>query len=346
MKKTIIRPKVKKWIINIVEILATLGIAIWTILWDEISLGKGLAILTTTISTFFIISQNITHASFEEEEEKRNCQHDQEMTKLLQISKSIEIEEMWKCIYELKNEEQKDIYIKAVETFTETMKSRIEGERSGALSRNAYYEQLQKAADTIIADKKAKKSSSYKGEIWAMTVWQDDELDFGDILERNWIDKMKSMDDMGIPTTRICIMKNKKSLLTRGTVDDEVEAFLDKMLYYCKTDRDCQNTTLLAVDSIDTLSNKEQRWINKGFFATKLDEGELRLIRGVSLDNANSTTLGGEIDFNKNRVAEVRNIWGNLKKSASMSLLRYLWLNASNSVKIAMEKKGFPQEND
>ena len=177
MKKTTISPKAKKWIITIVEIVATVGIAIWTVLWDEISLGKGLAILTTTISTFFIISQNMTQATFEDQEDRLNGHHDQEMTKLLQISKSIEIEEMWKCIYELKNEEQKKIYIKAVETFTETMKSRIEGERSGALSRNAYYEQLQKAADTIIADKKAKKSALYKGEIWAMTVWQDDELD-------------------------------------------------------------------------------------------------------------------------------------------------------------------------
>lgn len=342
MKQQKMSPKLKKWIINIAEILATIGIAIWTALWDEISLGQGLAILSTTVSVFALISQNMTQTSFEEDDEKRNVQHEQEMTKLRQITKSIDIEEMWKSIYELENEEQKEIYIKAVDTFTETMNSRIAGERSGALSRNAYYEQLQKAADTIIADKKAHKSGNYNGEIWAMTVWQDDELDFTDILESNWVDKMKYMDEICIPTTRICIMKNKKSLLMRKVVDEEVDAFLDKMLYYCKTDRDCLNTELLAIDSIDTLSDTEQRWINKGFFATKLDSGELRLIRGVSLDNANATTLGGEIDFNRDRVAQVRKIWENLKTTASMSLLRYLWGNASEAVKKAMTEKKFP----
>lgn len=333
--------KVKKWIINILEGLATVGIAIWTTLWDGISLGQGLAILSTTISVFFIISQNMVHTSFEEDDEKRNEEHKKEMSKLHQITKSIEIEEMWKCIYELKNEEQKDIYIKAVDTFTETMKSRIAGERSGALSRNAYYEQLQKAANTIIEDKKDK-VGSYSGEIWAMTVWQDDELDFNDILEGNWIDKMHEMDDIGIPTTRICIMKNKKNLLGKKYVDEEVEEFLDKMYYYCKDDRSCKNTTMLAIDNIDNLSDTTQSWINKGFFATKLSSGELRLIRGVSLDNANATTLGGEIDFNGKRVEEVRRIWENLKSSASVPLLKYLWNNASESVQNVMKEKGFP----
>ena len=60
------------------------------------------------------------------------------------------------------------------------------------------------------------------------------------------------------------------------------------------------------------------------------------------MDNANATTLGGEIDFNKDRVAEVRRIWENLKTLASMSLLKYLWGNASEAVQIAMKDKGFP----
>ena len=62
----------------------------------------------------------------------------------------------------------------------------------------------------------------------------------------------------------------------------------------------------------------------------------------MSLDNANATTLGGEIDFNRDRVAQVRKIWENLKTTASMSLLRYLWGNASEAVKKAMTEKKFP----
>ena len=70
---------------------------------------------------------------------------------------------------------------------------------------------------------------------------------------------------------------------------------------------------------------RDREWIGKGFFATKHSNGELRLIRGVSLDNRNATTLGGEIDFDERRVKEIRHLWERLiEESGSQSINEYL----------------------
>ena len=80
----------------------------------------------------------------------------------------------------------------------------------------------------------------------------------------------------------------------------------------------------------------------KGFFATKLSNGELRLIRGVSLDNRNATTLGGEIDFDERRVKEIRHLWERLiEESGSQSINEYLLRVSSMAVKDEMKKMNF-----
>lgn len=114
------------------------------------------------------------------------------------------------------------------------------------------------------------------------------------------------------------------------------------MKYYCQENAICKNTTVFAIDSIDTLTVEQQEWIGKGFFATKHSNGELRLIRGVSLDNRNATTLGGEIDFDERRVKEIRHLWERLiEESGSQSINEYLLRVSSMAVKDEMKKMNF-----
>lgn len=49
-----------------------------------------------------------------------------------EVQKSIDINQLYKKIYKLENKEQKDIYLELVQTFVETMNSRMDGARSGA----------------------------------------------------------------------------------------------------------------------------------------------------------------------------------------------------------------------
>lgn len=333
-------------IIFVCEIITTGVIPVLLAFWDQMTLSVGVAILAANISLLFLVSQFMESQLLSEVQEKQDTHFDALTDSINAVEKNIDIDELYKKIYMLQNEEQKKIYLESIQTFVETMNSRMIGARSGALSRHSYYGELTKASDAIITDKKNVRTSTYKGEIWAMTFWQDDELDLSDDYENAWVKKMEIMDNMGIHTIRLCVMKNKKNLLSRNSIDDSVETLLERLNYYCKKNAVCKNTTVYAIDSIDTLSAREQEWIGKGFFAIKLSNGDMRLIRGVSLDNRNATTLGGEIDFDHERVAMIRDIWEKLiEESGRREINQYLWNVASASVKTKMIDMGFDVNN-
>lgn len=334
-------------IIFVCEIISTGLIPALLALWDQITLSAGIALLVAYISVMFLVSQFMENQFLSEIQEKQDNDFSELSDSINALRKNLDIEDLYKKIYLLENIEQKDIYLDSVHTFVETMKSRMDGARSGALSRHAYYGELTKASEAIIQDKQQIGKKPYCGEIWAMTFWQDDELDLSDEYENAWVKKMETMDELGIPTIRLCVMKNKKNILKRNDVDDVVETFLQRLNYYCRRNAVCKNTTVYAIDSIDTLSAREQEWIGKGFFAIRLSNGDMRLIRGVSLDNRNATTLGGEIDFDHERIEKIRDIWEKLiEESGKKGINQYLWDTASGTIKTRMIDMGFDVNND
>jgi hypothetical protein len=175
-----------------------------------------------------------------------------------------------------------------------------------------------------------------------MTFWQDDELDVINCpLENAWLQKMKQMDDLGIKTNRIFVLRDRVTLLERNSVDAQVEDFLKRMFYYCKASPDCKNTESRAIRDMTSVDSKIQDWMNAGFFATKHASGELRLIRGKCMDKMNTTTtLGGELDFDNARVQKIRNTWEGLKKGA-LPVNQYLSSVASKAVKERIIEMGF-----
>ena len=130
----------------------------------------------------------------------------------------------------MENSEQKEIYLNSMRLYINTMQDRIKGARSGALSRHNYYGELTKAGDSIINDHSIN-GTNFSGEIWAMTFWQDDELDFSDTYEKAWVKKMELMDNKGIKTRRLCVMKNKKDILHRADADESIRDFLTRLKY-------------------------------------------------------------------------------------------------------------------
>ena len=333
--------KVISIIVYVIEIIGSIVLAIILALWDEITISKGIAALSTDISVLIITSQFLESGLFSDLESELKSSSQALLKKAESIESDVKIDELFKRIYMVNDEQQRNIYIKSLETFVSTMMSRIDGARSGALSRIDYYNELNKAGNMIVDDNNAH-HSNYSGEIWAMTFWCDDELDLSDESEAAWVAKMESMDKMGIKTRRLCVMKDKKGMMTRESLDEVTDAFLLRIKYYCEKNRTNQNTTVYAIESIDSLSVKEQEWIGKGFFAIKLHTGELHLIRGVSMDNPNATTLGGEIDFDVARVSEIRTIWERLiTLSGERTITQYLSRIASPAIKSRMIELGF-----
>ena len=320
-------------VVFVCQIISTFIIPLILTKWNSMTIDQGIAILVADVSVLFLTSEFSNKFILDEYANLKN--------ELLIIEESLKLDDLYKRIYMLENSEQKEIYLNSMRLYINTMNDRIMGARSGALSRHDYYGELTKAGDSIINDHSIN-GTNFSGEIWAMTFWQDDELDFSDAYENAWVKKMESMDNEGIKTRRLCVMKNKKDILRREVVDESVKDFLIRLKYYCQENAICKNTTVFAIDSIDTLTVEQQEWIGKGFFATKHSNGELRLIRGVSLDNRNATTLGGEIDFDERRVKEIRHLWERLiEESGSQSINEYLLRVSSMAVKDEMKKMNF-----
>lgn len=332
-------------VVFVLQIIATFVIPLILVHWNSLTIDQGVAILIANTAVLFLVNEFTNSLVMRESEEKSDEQYESLKKEIAIIEDSIKMDYLYKRIYMLGNNEQKEIYLNSMRQFLNTMNDRIAGTRSGGLSRHDYYGKLMNAAEDIIADHSS--NEAFSGEIWAMTFWQDDELDFDDAYETAWVKKMEKMDELGIKTKRLCVMKNKKSILQRESADKDVEDFLGRLVYYCHSDAVCKNTILYAIDSIDTLTIEEQEWMGKGFFATKLTNGKLRLIRGVSLDNRNATTLGGEIDFDEGRVKRIRDIWERLiEESGSLSINEYLWKVSSPAVKEIMVKKCFGGNNE
>lgn len=335
-------------VVFVCQIISTFIIPLILTKWNSMTIDQGIAILVADVSVLFLTSEFSNKFILDEYEEKTDGEYadlkDEYANlknELLIIEESLKLDDLYKRIYMLENSEQKEIYLNSMRLYINTMNDRIMGARSGALSRHDYYGELTKAGDSIINDHSIN-GTNFSGEIWAMTFWQDDELDFSDAYENAWVKKMESMDNEGIKTRRLCVMKNKKDILRREVVDESVKDFLIRLKYYCQENAICKNTTVFAIDSIDTLTVEQQEWIGKGFFATKHSNGELRLIRGVSLDNRNATTLGGEIDFDERRVKEIRHLWERLiEESGSQSINEYLLRVSSMAVKDEMKKMNF-----
>jgi len=342
----------KKTRVQIITIIVNLAVAVGAILVlvfvDDI--GARFAVLTATIAASLAVLQVVMGLFFGERNELAENSHKEISRKLEQIDGAIKIDNVFKQISELDDGEQKVAYKKHIDNFVVTMMNRISGKRSGALTRLDYYAELQKAAELIKRDKESwKGKGDYPGKIWALTFWQDDEIDFTDDSESKWITTMAELDLLlSIKTERISVFQYKKELLQRQVIDDSVKVFLKKLAYYCADkdedkdtpleDRKLLNTTVYGINDILTLTNEEQEWIGKGFFAIMLANGDMRLIRAVSLDNKNASTLGGEIDFDSERVARLQVIWEGLK---SRKIVPYLNQVCSDEIKAEMKRLKF-----
>jgi hypothetical protein len=264
--------------------------------------------------------------------------------RIADMQKLISISEVYKKILTLDEEEKKYHWSNLKEMETKLNKF-IRERRSGALARSVYYGKLNEAAEKIKENFKATNKSKYKGEIWAMSFWQNDEWnrDSNDY-EDGWISVLEEMDKLGIKTVRIAVMSYKKEVLSREHIDSEVDNLINKIVDNCHDNRVRKNTSTLFVNDVAAELNKV---VGKGFFAIKLDgnsKDNLLLIRGVSLDRLEGSDLEGELVFDPNEVRTIRAAWEqcrNTGKNPQEYFYRqYSNKNISSEVKSEMIKRG------
>jgi len=335
-----ISPKTLRIAVLMTNLFITVVIGLLlALLPEKTSIGVYFAVLAVNIVALISILQFFIDQKFIEYENNIKSLNN----KISDIEKCVGISEVYKRILML-DEEEKEFHWTNLSDVETKLNKLIKERRSGGLAKSVYYGKLHDAANKIVEDFMGKDKRKYKGEIWAMSFWQDDEWDKdSNDYEDGWIKALEEMDKLGIKTIRIAVMTYKNSLLKHKYIDREVDNLLKKIVDNCHENRVRKNTTTLFVNDI---ADDLKKIVGKGFFAIKLDgdNGGLSLIRGVSLDNLEGSELEGELVFDPNEVKKIRNVWEQCritgKEPKEFFLRQYTNGSISEEVKDELVKRG------
>lgn len=211
----------------------------------------------------------------------------------------------------------------------------LSDKRTGALEMKVYYDELLKLAEKA-------KNNKEVAEIWALSSLLGGEYDTEDPFEKTWLAKMQELDKLKIKTRRLFLVRAEDAELLKCTeVNGSIEIQLKKLLRYCAKNTQYKNTKSYAFLYSRVNLEDIEKLIGPGFFAvTFSDTGESTMIRDVSLDDVHSNALGGEVDFNTERIRNAKNAW-NGYINFSDSLIEYLQKNSSLEVRKKMISMGF-----
>lgn len=200
----------------------------------------------------------------------------------------------------------------AYRRFGETCKiiqSAVNNKHSGNLRPNEYYEELMFLADMILKDKNENKQK-FKGEIWAMTGFAEEEWIADDGYERLWTDKLKEMVNVGIKTRRLCLIPDSVyNIITSQSFvipsENEISfwGFIELLESYYGINSKKKTTEHYILREKDNPRLEEI----KGFFAIKLTNGDLHILYGETVD-ANGA-LTAKVLFDPNEIQEVRRLF-------------------------------------
>ena len=327
-------------IVLVINLSVTVGLGLLMALLPESSpIGIKFAVLALHIVALLSVLQFFIGQKFTEVENEIKI-FDKKIT---DIEKCIGISELYKKILKLDNNKERDFHLNNLNSFQEKLNKFVKEGRSGGLPKSDYYDELHRLAGEMKKDfEECKDKQKYKGEIWAMSFWQDDEWDKNsNQFEGGWIKALEEMDELKIKTVRVAVMTYKKTLLKQKNVDKGELNLIEKLVDNCHAQRKRQNTTIFFVDDID---RKTKDIVGKGFFAVMFDNGELSVIRGVSLDNLEDSLLEGELVFSSEQAKKIRDAWSSCLKIGKTPeeyfLNQYENEGVSEEMKIGMVEKG------
>ncbi len=185
----------------------------------------------------------------------------------------------------------------------------VNNNNSGNLRPNEYYEELMYLANLILKDK-AENKNRFSGEIWAMTGFSEGEWIAKDGYERLWIDKLKEMTDAGIRIRRLCLLSDSVyDAITRQPFVEPSEdiysfrEFVGLLKIYYGANAKKNVTEHYMAGERDNPKLKEI----KGFFAIKLNNGDLHILYGETVDSNGALTA--KVLFNLDEIQNVRDLF-------------------------------------
>lgn len=295
----------------LLEVAIPVAVAVITLFIDnnEFPIENKIAALSIGLGASILLLQLTVKFDYDSQKENEKGRDNALKQQLDSLHAEIKLDEVYKKFLNV-DEKLKPFIRATLESNNNIVKKYIDEERTGALELSVYYAELHKCADQVLADK-AKAKGKYSGEIWALSCFLDDEwVDLG--FEGAWVAKLLVADQKGVPTRRLYIFPAEKvKLLRTGSEKGEISKFLTNLKPYCAGTGSPQykNTMPFAI-ARNVFPETALRVLGKGFFAIKLSDGGMTLIRDVSKDNLSlQNILGGEIDFNENEKQATRKQW-------------------------------------
>lgn len=208
------------------------------------------------------------------------------------------------------NDRAKRFVYRRMDDVTKTIQTALSNNNSGNLKPSEYYEELLYLADMIIRDHTEQKRN-FKGEVWAMTSFADEEWIEDEGYEKLWVEKLTEIVDKGIRTRRLCVVPdNIYKLISAQTFSEEdaskIKAFKGFVNYLDDYYKSPSRRKIAKHYYIRTNDNPELTSI-KGFFAIMLSTGELHILHGETVNESGALTA--KVLFDSTEIQKVHDLF-------------------------------------
>lgn len=280
--------------------------------------GAGILIPIILLQISVTIGQNKVENDIKEIDNNISPKLDQVFSTANDISDKINhISPILEQVFLTGNDRAKRFVYRRMEEVIKIIRTALSMNNSGNLRPSEYYEELLYLADLIISDHTEQKEN-FKGEVWAMTSFADEEWIEDEGYEKLWTEKLTDIVDKGIKTRRVCVVPDKICDLISGPLFSEneaqkIKAFKGFVSYLESYYGDHERKKTAEHFFIKTNDNKELTQI-KGFFAIMLTSGELHILHGETVNESGALTA--KVLFDPSEIRRVRDLFERYTRSS------------------------------
>lgn len=295
-------------VLQIVSPLAAIVVTIIPQIVNHLSEDVRLAIVGAGISIPIVllqISVTVGQNKDASDVEDLNKKYEDISEKLNHISPLLE------RVFITGNDRTKRFVYRRMDEVSKQIQTALNEKNSGDLRPNEYYEELLYLADLIIKDQ-AENKKNFKGEIWAMTSFADEEWLEDAGYERLWTAKLREMVNNGIKTRRICVIPNAVfEILSLNVFDSQTAEKVKSFKGFVSYLQDYYNPSQKSKKTAEHygIRPSESRELSsiKGFFAIKLSSGELHILHGETINENGALTA--KVLFDSAEIQTLRNLF-------------------------------------
>jgi len=209
------------------------------------------------------------------------------------------------------NDRAKRFVYRRMDEVTRTISTALGINNSGNLRPSEYYEELLYLAKLIIDDHTEQKGN-FRGEVWAMTSFANEEWIEDEGYEKLWTEKLTEIADKNIKTRRLCVVSDdiyniiSSSAFSKDEAE-KIKAFKSFISYLKAYYSSAMRKKIVENYFIRASDNLELTQI-RGFFAIRLSSGELHILHGETVNESGALTA--KVLFDPYEIGKIHELFG------------------------------------